>query len=199
MYRREWHKGPRPGGAVCPSWAHGSGVARSAPEIRPYNDAVTASPEGADWIAILATPLPIEAAVEWATTPSAGAVVSFLGVVRDHSDGRTGVVGLDYEAYDVEAVRVLTEIAGAARRQWTDVERIALLHRTGELALSEASVAVIVSSPHRNEAFEAARFCIDTLKESAPIWKREHWSDGSDWARAEQPIRPVGVSSKSPA
>lgn len=160
---------------------------------------MAASPEGADWIALLATPLPIEAAVEWATTPAAGAVVSFLGVVRDHSDGRTGVVGLGYEAYEAEAVRVLTEIAGEARRRWPDVERVALLHRTGELGLSEASVAVIVSSPHRHEAFEAARFCIDTLKESAPIWKREHWSDGSDWAQAEQPIRPVGVSSTSRA
>lgn len=160
---------------------------------------MTASPEGADWIALLATPLPIEGAVAWATTPSAGAVVSFLGVVRDHSEGRAGVVGLGYEAYEVEAVRVLSEIADESRRRWPDVERIALLHRTGELALSEPSVAVVVSSPHRNEAFEAARFCIDTLKTSAPIWKREHWSDGSDWAEAEQPIRPVGVSSKSRA
>ncbi len=160
---------------------------------------MAASPEGADWIALLDTPLPIEAAVAWATTPSAGAVVSFLGVVRDHSDGRSGVVGLGYEAYEVEAVRVLTEIAAEARRQWPDVERIALLHRTGELALSEASVAVIVSAPHRDAAFEAARFGIDTLKASAPIWKREHWSDGSDWAEAEQPIRPVGASSKSRA
>jgi len=58
---------------------------------------------------------------------------------------------------------------------------------------------VIVSSPHRNEAFEAARFCIDTVKESAPIWKREHWSDGSDWARTGRPISPVGASGKSRA
>lgn len=130
----------------------------------------------------------------WATTPAAGAVVSFLGVVRECSDGRSGVVGLGYEAYEAEAVRVLTEIAAEARRRWPDVARIALLHRTGELALSEPSVAVVVSSPHRVEAFEAARYCIDTLKESAPIWKREHWSEGSDWARADQPIRPVGAS-----
>jgi molybdopterin synthase catalytic subunit len=160
---------------------------------------VAAPLDGADWIGLLATPLPTEDAVVWATTPAAGAVVSFLGVVRDNSEGRSGVVGLGYEAYEAEAVRVLTEIAAEARRQWPDVARIALLHRTGELALSEPSVAVVVSSPHRAEAFEAARYCIDTLKESAPIWKREHWSDGSDWARAEQPIRPVGASSKSRA
>jgi molybdopterin synthase catalytic subunit len=174
-------------------------VARSADGKHPYNDCVAAPPDGADWIGLLATALPTEDAVAWATTPGAGAVVSFLGVVRDHSEGRSGVVGLGYEAYEAEAVRVLSEIAVEARRRWPDVARIALLHRTGELALSEPSVAVVVSSPHRDEAFEAARYCIDTLKESAPIWKREHWSDGSDWARAEQPIRPVGASSKSRA
>jgi molybdopterin synthase catalytic subunit len=160
---------------------------------------VTAPPDGVDWVGLLATPLPTEAAVAWATTPSAGAVVTFLGVVRGHSEGRAGVVGLGYEAYEGEAMRVLTEIATEARRRWPSLERVALLHRTGELALSEPSVAVVVSSPHRPEAFEAARFCIDTLKESVPIWKREHWSDGSDWAVAEQPIRPVGASSKSRA
>jgi molybdopterin synthase catalytic subunit len=160
---------------------------------------VATPPVGVDWIALLATPLPTEAAVAWATTPAAGAVVCFLGVVRDHADGRRGVVGLGYEAYEVEAARVLGEIAAEARVRWPDVSRVALLHRTGELALSETSVAVVVSSPHRDEAFAAARFCIDTLKESAPIWKREHWSDGSDWSPAEQPIRAVGPSSKSRA
>ena len=158
---------------------------------------MAAPPDGADWIELLATPLPTEDAVAWVTTPAAGAVVSFLGVVRDNSEGRSGVVGLGYEAYEAEARRVLAEIAAASRRRVPAVERIALLHRTGELALSEPSVAVVVSSPHRAEAFEAARYCIDTLKESAPIWKREHWSDGSDWARAEQPIRPVGASGTS--
>ena len=95
------------------------------------------------------TPLPVEAVVSWATTPGAGAVVRFLGVVRDHADGRDGVVGMDYEAYEDEARRVLAEIVAEARRRWPDVERVALLHRIGELALSEASVAVVVSSPHR--------------------------------------------------
>jgi len=65
------------------------------------------------------------------------------------------------------------------------------VHRVGDLALSEASVAVVVSSPHRAEAFEAARFCIDTLKESVPIWKQEHWAGGSDWAVHDHPIAPV--------
>ena len=152
-------------------------------------------PDGADWLALTDAPLPVEAAVAWATTPAAGGVVSFLGVVRDHSEGRPGVVGLEYEAYEAEAMRVLGEIAVEARRRWPALERVALLHRTGALALSEVSVAVVVSAPHRPEAFEAARYCIDTLKESVPIWKREHWADGSDWAHGEQPIRPVTPTS----
>ena len=68
-----------------------------------------------------------------------------------------------------------------------------MLHRTGALALSEASVAVVVSSPHRDVAFEAARFCIDTLKETVPIWKQEHWAEGSDWALGAHVIRPVAA------
>jgi molybdopterin synthase catalytic subunit len=135
--------------------------------------------------------LPVEAAIDWATTESAGAVVLFLGVVRDNSEGRDGVRGITYEAYEEVAEPRLAQVAAEARRGWPVVERIALLHRTGDLGLSEASVAVVVSSPHRPEAFEAARFCIDTLKETVPIWKREHWEDGSDWGRSSHPVRSV--------
>ena len=148
-------------------------------------------PADRDWIALTHDPLPIEAATAWATTPSSGAVVVFLGVVRDHSEGRTGVEGLTYEAYEEEAVARLTAVADDARRRWPVVDRLALLHRLGDLALSEASVAVVASSPHRPEAFDAARYCIDTLKETVPIWKREHWEGGSDWGQCAHDIRPV--------
>jgi molybdopterin synthase catalytic subunit len=148
-------------------------------------------PASGDWIAVTADALPVEAATAWATTESAGAVVLFLGVVRNNSEGRDDVRGITYEAYEERAVPRLTQVADEARRRWPVVERIALLHRTGDLALSEASVAVVVSSPHRPDAFEAARFCIDTLKETVPIWKREHWEDGSDWGRSASPVRPV--------
>jgi molybdopterin synthase catalytic subunit len=133
---------------------------------------VLSPPSGRDWIAVTAHPLPVDVAIEWVTTPGSGAVVCFLGVVRDRSEGREGVRGLTYEAYEAQAERRLS-------------------HRVGELALSEPSVAVVVSSPHRPEAFEAARFCIDTLKETAPIWKREHWEGGSDWAACGHTLRPV--------
>ena len=144
-----------------------------------------------DWIELTSDVLPVDAVVAWATTPSAGAVVSFLGVVRDHAEGRAGVTAMTYEAYEEPAVRAMGEIAAEARRRWPDLGRIALLHRVGELELSEVSVQVVVSAPHRDHAFDAARFCIDTLKESVPIWKQEHWAGGSGWALEQHPIRPV--------
>jgi molybdopterin synthase catalytic subunit len=164
---------------------------------RRYDDFVLAPPDGRDWVGLTSQPLPVEAANAWATTPGSGAVILFLGVVREHSDGRPGVRGLTYEAYEQEATRRLADIAAELRRQWPDVERVALLHRVGDLALSEPSVAVVVSAPHRAEAFEAARFGIDTLKETVPIWKREHWEDGSEWSEHAHPVRPVRQSTNA--
>jgi len=176
----------------------GRGPAQAADHGHRYDCAVpdahaAADPRAPDWVALTAAALPVTEATEWATTPRSGAVVTFLGVVRDHAEGRDGVTGLTYEAYEEVAVRRMHEIAADARRRWPDLERVALLHRTGDLGLSEASVAVVVSSPHRAEAFEAARFAIDTLKETVPIWKREHWAGGDDWATAAHDARSVSV------
>ena len=146
---------------------------------------------GLDWIALTDEPLAVERATTWAATPSCGAVVTFCGVVRDHSDGRAGVRALSYEAYEEVAVRRLGDVAAETRRRFPAVERLALLHRVGDLALSECSVVVVAATPHRAEAFDAARFAIDTLKETVPIWKREHWAGGSDWASGAQPARAV--------
>jgi molybdopterin synthase catalytic subunit len=151
-------------------------------------------PASGDWIGVTVDPLPVEAATSWATTPGSGAVVVFLGVVRDNADGRSGVERLTYEAYDEVATTKLAAVALDARRRWPVIERVALIHRTGDVDLSEASVVVVVSSPHRPEAFEAAKFCIDLLKESVPIWKREHWQGGSDWGTRAVPLRPERVS-----
>ena len=158
---------------------------------------VLAPPSGRDWVALMSQPLPVEAANAWVTTSGSGAIVSFVGVVREHSEGRAGVRGLTYEAYEEEATRRLTDIADELRRRWPDVERVALLHRVGDLALSEPSVAVVVSAPHRADAFEAARFGIDTLKETVPIWKREHWDGGSEWADHSHVARPVRQTTRS--
>ncbi len=145
--------------------------------------------DASDWIALTSDALPVDRATTWAATAASGAVVTFCGIVRDHSEGRLGVTGLSYEAYEEEATRRLAAVAAETRRRWPVVERLVLLHRTGDLGLSEPSVVVVASSPHRPEAFEAARFAIDTLKETVPIWKREHWAGGSDWAERGHPVR----------
>jgi len=154
-------------------------------------------PSGRDWILLDVAPLPVAEANAWATVPGAGAVVTFAGIVRDHADGRAGVTALTYEAYESEATRVMSEIVAAARTRWPELERVALLHRVGRLELSEASVIVVVSSPHRDAAFEAARYCIDTLKGSVPIWKQEHHAAGDDWGLGAHDVRPVGATDRS--
>jgi molybdopterin synthase catalytic subunit len=121
------------------------------------------------------------AALEWSILPECGAEVLFSGTVRNHADGREGVTDLEYEAYETAGLELLATIAAEARRQWSDLGRIALLHRLGRLQVGEISVVVVVSSPHRGEAFEAAKWCIDTLKTTVPIWKRETWEGGEDW------------------
>lgn len=117
--------------------------------------------------------------------PRAGAVVLFLGVVRDNARGRR-VDHLVYEAYEALARRELEKIAGTLTARWP-IARVAISHRTGRLAVGETSVAVAVAAPHRAEAFEAGRFAIDTLKQTVPIWKKEVWEGGAAWIGAEQP------------
>ena len=133
------------------------------------------------WIAISDDELPSEEATSWVVVPGCGGVVSFRGVVRDHAEGRAGVTQLEYEAYETPAMERLAVVAAEARVRWPGIGRIALLHRVGRLAVGEAAVTVAVSAPHRAEAFDAAEWAIDTLKETVPIWKREHWADGSAW------------------
>lgn len=135
----------------------------------------------ADRVELCDTPLDVNGLYEWALTPSCGAVVVFSGTVRDHADGRDGVTALVYEAYREPAERAMRDVIAEARRRFPSVGRIALMHRVGELLLTESSVVVVVSAPHRPEAFDAARFCIDALKQSVPIWKKERWSSGEDW------------------
>ena len=144
--------------------------------------------EGETWTGLSEQPLPAVAASEWVVRPSCGGVVVFTGTARDHSVGRDGVTRLEYEAYEEQVVPRLDEIAAAARVRWPDLGRIVLLHRIGEVPLTEAAVVVAVSAPHRDAAFEAARFGIDTLKQTVPIWKREDWSEGTSWGREAQHI-----------
>jgi molybdopterin synthase catalytic subunit len=136
--------------------------------------------------------LSVDAASSWVTLPGCGAVVVFQGTVRDHAEGRPGVTELEYEAYAGQVEPRLSAIAGEALRRWPGVGRIALWHRTGPLAVTECSVIVAVSAGHRGEAFDAARFCIDTLKRTVPIWKRERWAGGDDWGQDVHEIVELG-------
>lgn len=120
--------------------------------------------------------------------PSCGGVVVFFGTVRDHAEGRPGVSRLEYEAYEEAALAELGKVAAEARRRWPSLGRIALHHRTGRLALCELAVVVAVAAPHRTEAFEAARFCIDTVKATVPIWKFETWEGGAEWSTCTSPL-----------
>jgi molybdopterin synthase catalytic subunit len=146
---------------------------------------------GDTWLALSADPLPVDAASRWAVRADCGALVLFSGTARDHAAGRPGVWQLGYEAYEEQVQPRLEAIVEEMRRRWPTVGRIALLHRTGVLVVGESAVVVAVSSPHRGEAFEAARFGIDTLKQTVPIWKRESWDGGESWGLEAQHITEV--------
>ncbi|MFP5317412.1 MAG: molybdenum cofactor biosynthesis protein MoaE [Acidimicrobiia bacterium] len=144
-----------------------------------------------DWLGLTDAALPVAEALQWAVMPHCGAAVLFCGVVRDHAEGRPGVSSLHYEAFEEEVEPRLASIAAETRRRWPDVARLAILHRTGTLGVGEVSVAIVASAPHRAEAFDAARFAIDTVKTSVPIWKRETWAGGEDWSACDHPLEEV--------
>src|SRR5262249_26522789 len=125
-------------------------------------------------------PIDSHALTEQVRRPDCGAVVTFLGTVRDLTDGRE-TVALDYEAYPGMAEKKMAEIEREARERWP-VGEMMLVHRLGHLAVGEGRVAVAVSGPHRGQAFDACRYAIDRLKELVPIWKKENWADGTtEW------------------
>lgn len=119
-------------------------------------------------------------------TGGAGAVVTFDGVVRNQTGGRP-VVSLQYEAYPQMAVREMRKIGDEIRERWPDVERIGIVHRFGELRITESSVVIVITSPHRRVAFEACHFAIDRLKQTVPIWKKEIFEDGEAWVEGQMP------------
>lgn len=152
---------------------------------------LTPPADGDDWLGLTDAALSAGTAADWVVRPSCGAVVLFSGTSRDHSPGRSGVTTLEYEAYDEQVVARLGAIAAAARQRWPELGRLVLLHRVGEVPVGESSVLVVASAPHREAAFAAARFGIDTLKATVPIWKREVWADGADWALDATPVDEV--------
>lgn len=117
--------------------------------------------------------------------PDAGAVVVFLGTVRNNTDGRP-VTRLEYEAYPPMAEKKMAEIAQEIAQKWGDTLRAAMVHRTGKLEIGEVSVAVAIASPHRKDGFEACQYAMNRLKQIVPIWKREIWTDGeAEWVKPD--------------
>ncbi len=120
-----------------------------------------------------------DALVAAVSHPGAGGIVVFEGVVRDNARGKQ-VRYLEYDVYPEMAVQQIREIVAEAERRW-GVERVAVAHRIGRLEIGEASVIIVVASPHRAEAFDACRYIIDTLKATVPIWKKEVATNGEEW------------------
>jgi YD repeat-containing protein len=133
-------------------------------------------------------PLDLARLVSEVSAPSCGGIAAFVGVVRDHDDGRK-VVALEYDAYDRLAAEQLAAVAREAQAKWPDA-RIAVQHRAGRLVVGEASVAIAVACPHRAEAFACCRHVIDRVKEAVPIWKREEGDGGGRWLEGH-PYRPA--------
>ena len=118
-------------------------------------------------------------------TGAAGAMVTFDGVVRNQTKGRP-VVTLQYEAYVPMAIKEMGRLGREIREKWPDVDRIGMIHRFGELKISESSVVIVITSPHRKVAFEACHYAIDRLKQTVPIWKKEVFADGEEWVEGSQ-------------
>ncbi len=129
---------------------------------------------------IVEQPLSPDAVAASVGDPAAGGVVIFSGIVRNEKDGRP-VKYLEYEAHAAMAEAKMREIGAAVRRRWPSVKAVTMLHRIGRLEIGESSVLIAVSAAHRQEAFEACQYAIDTLKQRVPVWKKEHFEDGEVW------------------
>jgi molybdopterin synthase catalytic subunit len=134
---------------------------------------------GLDLFEITQDPLSLDTVARAVGQSTSGAIASFLGIVREFARGRQ-VEYLEYDAYPEMALIKMREIGGEIHSRWP-VDRIAMVHRIGRLIVGEASVAIAISSPHRREALRACAYAIERLKEIVPVWKKEVWSDGSEW------------------
>ena len=137
-----------------------------------YNTNVSAT-------AITAQPLDLAALLRTIDSTGAGAVATFLGLVRDHNQGRR-VLHLVYEAYEPLALKALDRIVAEAAEQWPSAT-LAIHHRIGTLAIGEASVLIAAASPHRADAFAVCRYAIERIKQIVPIWKHEYFEGGDVW------------------
>ena len=133
-------------------------------------------------IEIHTEPLNIQSCINWIMSPNSGGIDVFIGTVRDATKGKT-VLKLEFEAYNQMAINEMKKIAQQAFDKWP-VQKVLIHHRTGALQVGEVPVVIAVSAAHRDAAFDACRYMIDTLKQSVPIWKKEFFDDGEVWVAA---------------
>jgi len=131
------------------------------------------------YIKITSHPIQISDCIDRVTRPEAGAISTFIGIAREFTHGKQTIF-LEYEAYIPMAEKQLTQIAKEIDERWKNTA-VAILHRIGRLDISEIAVAIAVSTPHRDDAFAASKYAIERIKEIVPIWKKEHWTDGTSW------------------
>lgn len=149
-----------------------------------------------DICSIVSEPIDLGALAEKVRRDASGALALFAGVVRDHHKGMR-IERLEYEAYAPMAEKEIRRIIADLRKRW-DLDGVAIVHRTGRLEIGETSVAIAISSAHRREALEACAHAIDRVKDTLPVWKKEHGEEGGDWVigddspRAEvSPVLPM--------
>ena len=136
--------------------------------------------------AIVSDPIDPLELIERVRTPECGAVIAFFGVVREKADDGRPVDGLSYEAYPAMAIAQMEAIGREVRERFAPCT-IAIVHRTGELAIGEASVVIAVGAPHRGAAFDACEYAIDELKKRVEVWKKEHYTGGEERWLANKP------------
>ena len=141
-----------------------------------------------DWVSVTSSTLSPDELSAWVSRPSCGAIVTFCGTVRSSSTTGHDITSLEYETSQELAEGRIADIIGVARSRWPELGAVAVHHRIGRVDLGGAAVVVAVSSPHRQEAFEAAKFCIDAVKTAVPMWKREVWEGGSIWSEETSDI-----------
>ena len=133
-----------------------------------------------------------------AQDPQAGAVLIFCGDVRNHSQEQD-VSFLEYEAHERMALKQITKIIEQSQQKW-ELHKVEVIHRLGKLAVKDCSIAIVVSTSHRNDAYEASRYIIDTIKHSVPIWKKEHFVNGvSNWSEGCEASSIIENSAEPPS
>lgn len=133
-------------------------------------------------------PLGIEEVTNRVIRREAGAVNTFIGTVREFTKGKRTLF-LQYETYKEMAEKKLEQIAVEIEQQWPSAE-VAIAHRVGRLEITDIAVIIAVSTPHRNDSYEASRYAIERVKEIVPIWKKEYWEDGEEWIGDQKEVRP---------